>query len=267
LAVNDKLEIFRPNLGREGIDSGRLRVLYEDEDLLVVAKPPGLPSQVPPRGGDALSVRVRTYLRAPPDEAKKPAKDRAVGDLHRLDRDASGLVVYGKRKRATSKLAAAFREHRVTRSYLAIVRTGVSVVDQAICEPLVRCKDGRSRCSSTGLVAETNIIALDFDRERDAALLGARLKTGRTHQIRAHLAWAVGAIAGDGLYGDPAVGAGPRGAGRIGLHAAELAFAHPAGGKRVRVYDPPGEDFWALLPNASLSVPERWWERWREGES
>lgn len=220
---------------RRQIGGGGLEILYRDARILVVAKPAGLPTQPPPRGGDALSLRVKKLL----------GPGAYLGEVHRLDRDASGLVVYGLDRDSTADLARQFRDHQAGRRYLALVRAVGEVQAQRIDEPLSEVGPGRMTTSATGAPACSEVTPLTVDRERQQALLEVALRTGRSHQIRVHLAWAIGPIVGDGQYGDPD-GPYPRGGAtrRIALHGAWLGLYHPETGKRNSWVCPPPEDFW-----------------------
>lgn len=220
---------------RRQIDGGGLQIVYRDARILVVAKPAGLPTQPPPRGGDALSLRVKKLL----------GPGAYLGEVHRLDRDASGLVVYGLDRDSTADLARQFRDHQAGRRYLALVRTVSDVAAQRIDEPLSELGPGRMTTSATGAPACSEVTPLTVDRARQQALLEVVLRTGRSHQIRVHLAWAIGPIVGDGQYGDPE-GPYPRDGAtrRIALHGAWLGLYHPETGKRNSWICPPPEDFW-----------------------
>ncbi len=238
---------------RTGIGGGDLEVLHRDADLLVVVKPAGLPTQPPPRGGDALSKRVRKLLA---EEGGTPPR---LGEVHRLDRDVSGLVVYGLNGVATASLAEQFRDHTARRSYLAIVRTAVPVVAQTIEEPIAERAPGVMTLDPTGMPACSHVIPLDFDEKHRLALVRVTLETGRTHQVRLHLGWALGPLVGDALYGDPL----PTPAGqppRIALHAALLQCRHPRTGEPTRWRREPAPDFWAVVGETTLQLPEHWEE-------
>ena len=239
---------------RTGIDQGGLRVVYRDEDLIVVNKPAGLPTQPPPRGGDALSRRVRALLSQ--DGTKAPH----LGEVHRLDRDVSGLVVYGLQSGATAGLAAQFRDHTARRSYLALVRTAMDVPAQTIDEAIAERAAGVMTLDPTGMPARSHVLPLDFDPQSRLALLRVTLETGRTHQVRLHVGWAVGPLVGDTLYGDPV--APPAGqAPRIALHAALLQCRHPRSGVPTTWRCEPGPDFWAAAGASALQLPADWAER------
>ena len=218
-----------------------LRIAYEDEHLLVVDKPAGL--VVHPAPGHATGTLVHGLL----------AHDAAGGDddrpgiVHRLDRDTSGLMVVARSEEAHGRLQSLLRRRELERHYLALVvghprsRTG------RIEAPIGRDRRDPFRHS------------LDTDTPRDAvthfelmellprhALLDVRLETGRTHQIRVHLAAIDLPVAGDALYGRPS----ELELDRQFLHAGRLAFAHPFTGKRVEFESPLPQDLAAGLQRA-----------------
>lgn len=234
---------------RRKIDAGQLHVVHRDERLLIVAKPAGLPTQPPPRGGDALSLRVARLL----------GPQAYVGEVHRLDRDASGLVAYALDKAAAARVAAQFRDHSARRRYLAVVRSQLAVHAQTIDEPIGEIAVGRMATAANGVPAVTVVRPLAFDAVAGMALLDLQLRTGRSHQIRVHLAWAVGPICGDFQYGDRSrPGQLPAKTPRIALHGGALALQHPEGA-HLHWTLPPPPDFWpsdsALL---AARLPDHW---------
>lgn len=168
-----------------------LVVLYEDAEVLAVDKPPGVTAQpTPGRVGDSLVDLATAYLR------------RQAGLVHRLDRETSGVTIFGKTPRATSRLAEAFREGRAKKEYLAVTASGVpssGVIDLPLSKDPSR--PGRWRASSTanGIPAETHFTRLCDDGA--VAVVALFPQTGRTHQLRAHLAGLGFPIVGDRLYG------------------------------------------------------------------
>jgi 23S rRNA pseudouridine1911/1915/1917 synthase len=204
----------------------RLVVLHEDDELLAVDKPPGVTAQpTPGRLGDSLLDLASAYL------------GRPAGLVHRLDRETSGVTVFGKDPAATSRLAAEFREGRAVKQYLAATAPGLPA-EGVIALPLSRdpSRPGRWRASdrANGLAAETAYRRL-FEAEVSGVLLSPR--TGRTHQLRAHLAAIGHPIVGDALYGGPP---GPR----CLLHARRLTVL----GRMLLA--PVPEDLGALPPGA-----------------
>jgi len=251
--AGERVRVLPAAPDRTAIGGGDLEVLYRDADLMVLIKPSGLPTQPPPRGGDALSKRVRKLLAAQSGAAPR------LGEVHRLDRDVSGLVVYGLNGPATASLAAQFREHTARRSYLAIVRTAVPVVAQTIEEAIAERAPGVMTLDPTGMPARSHVVPLDFDEKSRLALVRATLETGRTHQVRLHLAWALGPLVGDRLYGDP-LPTPPELPPRIALHAALLQCRHPRTGAPAAWRCEPPADFWAIAGDTRLRLPEHWAE-------
>lgn len=239
--AGQEVTVLPPAPDRQHIDNGALKVVLETGDLVVVDKPAGLPSQQPPRGGDALDRRVE-------------AQFAGAGHVHRLDRDVSGLVVFGRHPAATSALAAQFRDHTAGRRYLALVRTVLAPRAETVDEPLLELRPGRMVTSPVGVPASTHLTPLAFDADAELALVRAELKTGRTHQVRVHTAWTLGPIAGDVLYSDLPAHAGAR----IALHAAVLDLNDPTSGERLRVELPPPDDFWQAARTAPWPLPAGW---------
>ncbi len=204
---------------------GALRVLFEDADLLAVDKPAGLvthPSYKHPDGTLADLVFARQAARG----------EGRPWLLHRLDRETSGVVLFAKTERARRALVRQFERRTVRKRYLAVVAGTLPASEGLIEAPLARDPADRRRTIvvAGGQPAATRyrvLAAHGADRDGYALVLLAPL-TGRTHQIRAHLAWLGAPIAGDARYvgeGHPSLKVAPRAL----LHAWRLGFQHPAG--------------------------------------
>jgi 23S rRNA pseudouridine1911/1915/1917 synthase len=207
-----------------------LDVRYADDDVVVVHKPADL--VVHPGAGHARGTLVNGLLARFPDIA-------AVGDpmrpgiVHRLDRDTSGLLVAARSARAYDALVAALAAHEIERKYLALVWGRLASPRGLIDAPIGRSESRRTRMAvrEAGKPARTEYEVRAVYDDPVCSLLECRLETGRTHQIRVHLAAIGHPVAGDGTYG------GARDQlplGRPFLHAAVLAFAHPVIGEQLR---------------------------------
>lgn len=217
-----------------------LHVLYEDDDMLVIDKPPGL--AVHPGAGmaggtvaNALAHRLRN------EPGTEPGRDLRSGIVHRLDKDTSGLLVLAKNQAAQWKLSRAFAEREVHKHYLAVVGTVPDPSSGRIDLPIRRHPVHRTRMTvarpGEGRQAAT------LYRTRAVAsgrvLLECKLLTGRTHQIRVHLQ-AIGCpILGDRVYNPR----GPVGYPRQLLHAWRLAIRQPTTQKWLAFTVPPPQDF------------------------
>jgi 23S rRNA pseudouridine1911/1915/1917 synthase len=213
--------------GLAGVEM-ELRIVHEDSDVLVLDKPPGM--LVHPVGPDprpTLSHGVAYHLEA------RGIRTR-VRPVHRIDRDTSGLVLFALDARAHQRLDLQLRERTLSREYLAFVQ-GVPEPDSAAIDaPIARdpLRAGRRRVHESGDAAVTRYRVAE--RFPAAALLSLSLETGRTHQIRVHLAHVGHPVLGDPLYGVRAPGPLRRQA----LHASRLAFRHPSTGTELVVEAP-----------------------------
>ena len=218
-----------------------LRIVWEDEHLLVVDKPAGV--VVHPGTGHASGTLVHGLL---VHDAAGGDEDRP-GIVHRLDRDTSGLLVVARSDEAHSRLQELIRRRRVERRYLALVKGTPRSRTGRIEAPIGRDRLDKSRHSldtPTPREAVTHFEVLELLGPR--ALLELRLETGRTHQIRVHLEALELLISGDPVYGS----AGDLGLERQFLHAAGLAFDHPFTGERIDAESPLPDDLADALAQA-----------------
>ena len=204
-------------------------VVFEDPALLVIDKPAG----VAVHGGSGVSFGVIESLRAARPEAKM------LELAHRLDRDTSGLLVVAKKRSALVELHRMLRDGEVEKVYVAIVK-GVPAkkqfdVRESLHKHVTASGERRVSVKEDGVSAVTKVRMLQ--KSGNFSLLEVRLMTGRTHQIRVHLAHAGHPVLGDDKYGDFELNRAlaRQGVKRLMLHARRLAFRHPLEGKPIRV--------------------------------
>jgi 23S rRNA pseudouridine1911/1915/1917 synthase len=224
-----------------------LAILYEDTDLIVIDKPAGL--VVHPAPGHASGTLVNALLHHCEDLAGVGGVTRP-GIVHRLDQGTSGAMVAAKHDAAHHALATQFQDHSIEREYRALVRGLPRAEHGHIDRPIGRHRRDRKRMSvsvEVGREARTDWWVIRRFQARERTWLGIRPRTGRTHQIRVHLASIGLPVAGDPIYGRARRPAPEAALGRPALHAAVLGFAHPTTGKHMRFEAPLPADLAALL--------------------
>jgi RluA family pseudouridine synthase len=197
-------------------------IIHEDQDVLVIDKPPGLLTSTVPREPRPTAIAaVREYLSLTDPTAR-------AGLIHRLDRDASGLLVFSKNNAAFDSLKKQFFHHSVSRFYHAIVSPVSKKTSGRIESFLVERADGSVHSARAAGRGQRAITTFDVAKRRGQfAFLRVKLHTGRKHQIRVHLS-----EFGSPVVGDPQYGGKPHKKG-IMLAAVELAFDHPRTGRRM----------------------------------
>lgn len=220
-----------------------LDIVYEDDHLAVIDKPAGL--TVHPAPGERGTTLTAALLHRWPqlaDLLTESGGGLRAGLVHRLDRDTTGLLMVAKTREALDALQTQLRDRAIDKRYFAVVfgvpDPEIGLIDAPLgrdpADPRRFAVVERGRSSRTGYKL--------IERFTDAALVECELITGRTHQIRVHLAAIGHAIAGDILYGAPCDQIA-----RQALHAHALSFAHPASGETVNVQREPPQDFQDLL--------------------
>jgi 23S rRNA pseudouridine1911/1915/1917 synthase len=207
-----------------------LVVVYEDADIVVVDKPPGVAAH--PTPGWTGPTVLQGLLAAGHTIATSGAAERQ-GIVHRLDASTSGLMVVAKSERAYSALKRAFREREVAKVYHALVQGHPDPLRGTVDAPIGRhpSGDGRFAVVAGGRPSVTHYDTLEAFRA--ASLAEIILETGRTHQIRVHMAAIRHPCVGDRLYGADPVLAAHLGLTRQWLHAVRLGFTHPGDGRRL----------------------------------
>ena len=214
-----------------------LDVVYEDEDLLVVNKPAGLVTHPAPGHPGGTLVNALLALGGP-DKYGGIAGVARPGIVHRLDRDTSGLLLVAKNDTAQASLMAQLKARRVKKTYLALAAGDVAAEVGRIEAPIGRDPRHRTRMA----VVPDGRPAVTGYRVRERfpgwTLLELDLVTGRTHQLRVHLASIGHSVAGDAVYGTGTAKLGPPGLTRLFLHAWRIELAAPAGDRVIRAEAP-----------------------------
>lgn len=254
LRENDEIEVelIAPPTDAFVPENIPIEIVYEDDTLVVVNKPAGLvvhPAAGMPSGTLANALAYHFQQLPGGGTGVRP------GLVHRLDRDTSGLLVVAKTESALENLSDQFRDRTVFKSYVALVHGRVVSNSGKIDQPLARDPSNRTRMA----VVRGGRNALTLFRVRRAfdrfTLLDVELKTGRTHQIRVHLAWLKHPVVGDETYGggrdntiqDPRLRARVRSLNRQFLHAEKLGFTHPKTGEWVKFESTLPEELSSLL--------------------
>ena len=235
-------------------ETGAVHIRYQDEDLLVLDKPAGL--VVHPGAGNANGTLINRLLAQQPKLRTLPR----CGIVHRLDKDTSGLLIVAISARAYTALCSALEQHRVRREYLAIA-DGIVASEQTVDAPIGRDPYHRTRMAvvSNGRQAITHIRIREHFRAQ--SLLWVQLGTGRTHQIRVHLAHIGHPLLGDSVYNrrenskqgsDATSEQRIKACNRQALHATALGFNHPVNGDSLHFTSPLPLDMVDLINALSL---------------
>jgi len=214
-----------------------LQVVYEDDDLLIIDKPAGL--VVHPAPGHASGTLVHALLAHRGGGAWGGiAGVQRPGIVHRLDRDTSGLLMVARTDRAQASLMAQLKARRIKKTYLALVHGSVAAAVGRIEAPIGRDPRHRTRMA---VVPDGRPSVTGYrvrERFADWTLLELDLVTGRTHQIRVHLAAIGHPVAGDPIYATGTARRGPAGLTRLFLHAWRLELTVPSDGRLIRATAP-----------------------------
>lgn len=240
-----ELRMAAPRPRAEG--ARQVRIVFEDAHLVVIDKPAGV-SSVPferREAGTAMDLLREAWRRL-----GRPATATPLHVVHRIDKETSGLLVYAKTKRAEQALAAQFRAHAVDRLYLCVAHGRVTGgrIESALVADRGDGLRGSARRPGQGKRAVTHVTAKQLLAGGRATLCEVRLETGKTHQIRIHLAERGHPLVGERVYirdFERRAGGTPLPSPRLLLHAATLGFAHPITGARLAFSSEPPPDFTA----------------------
>lgn len=227
LKENDIVNIQIPedkeaNIKAEDI---KLNIMYEDDDILIVDKEKGM--VVHPASGNYSGTMVNSLMYSHKDKLSSINGTIRPGIVHRIDKDTSGILVVAKNDNAHKKLSEQFKVHSITRKYIALVKGIIKEDTMDIDYPIGRSSKDRKKMAVTyknSKEAKTHIKVLKRFYNSNVTLVEATLETGRTHQIRVHMAYVGHPLVGDEVYGkkDPRF----KIEGQM-LHAKTLGFIHP----------------------------------------
>lgn len=252
LKAGDEISLVLPEAAELAVEPEDipLDVVYEDSDIIVINKPQGM--VVHPAPGNESGTLVNALLYHVQDLSGIGGVKRP-GIVHRIDKLTSGLIVVAKNDMAHASLAAQIKAHSAARCYLAIVTGNIKEDALTVDAPIGRHPTDRKRMAvvPNGRSAVTHVrVLLRFGAY---TLIEAQLETGRTHQIRVHMAYRKHPVAGDTVYGPKKPQLGLCGQ---ALHAYRLCLCHPRTGEEMKFYAPPPDYFTAALQKAGWDGTE-----------
>ena len=244
------IDVPEPEILEVGAEDIPLDIVYEDDDVAVIDKPRGM--VVHPGPGNMNGTLVNAIMYHMGDSLSSINGVIRPGIVHRIDKDTSGLLMIAKNDRAHESLAAQLKEHSVTREYTALAHDNIREDELTIDAPIGRDPKNRMRNAVNGAAARNAVTHIKvLERFGKYTLVKAVLETGRTHQIRVHMAYIHHPLAGDELYGPRRQSrrtGGVEVSGQL-LHAGTLGFIHPSTGDYMEFHSPLPEVFEAVLEN------------------
>ncbi len=229
----ERIELLMPELRDTELrpQAIALDIAYEDEDVIVVNKPRGM--VVHPAPGHPDGTLVNALMHHCGDSLSGVGGEKRPGIVHRIDKDTSGLIIAAKNDAAHLALSAQLADRSLSRVYEAVVRGNFREVSGTVDAPIGRHPVDRKRMAVTDKASRNAVTHWEqLARYRGYTHIRCRLETGRTHQIRVHMAHIGHPLLGDFVYGAPSPDKGLEGQ---CLHARELKFIHPRSGEQVHI--------------------------------
>lgn len=250
LKSGDNVSVYIPqpvklDISAEEID---LDIIYEDEDIIVINKPKGM--VVHPGAGNYNGTLVNALMQHCGDSLSDINGIIRPGIVHRIDKDTTGVLVVAKNNTAHEILSEKFKHHDINRIYIAVVAGTIREERGKVDAPIGRHPVDRKKMSvnlKNGRRAVTHFTVLE--RLKDATLVELKLETGRTHQIRVHMAYIGFPLIGDYVYGKSSNSCGVN---EQALHARLLGFKHPRTGEYMEFQAEPPEYFITLIEKLRL---------------
>ena len=242
--VNDFIEIEEEEIKETDLlpEDIPLDVIYEDDDILVINKAKGM--VVHPGNGNPNGTLVNAVLARCKDSLSGIGGEYRPGIVHRIDKDTSGLLIVAKNDKAHLNVSEQIKNHEVKKTYVALVRGRIKENEATINMPIARSKNDRTKMAvrKDGKEAITHIKVLK--KYKEYTFIEVNIETGRTHQIRVHMAQIGFPIVGDVVYSN---GKNPFGVNGQMLHSMKLEFKHPTTGKEMKLEAPIPEYFENIL--------------------
>jgi 23S rRNA pseudouridine1911/1915/1917 synthase len=256
ISAGDKIDLILPPLESKEIlaEDIPLDILYEDDYLVAVSKPPNM--VVHPARGYQSGTLVNAMMFHCQKQLSNNADPIRPGVVHRLDKNTTGVIVMAKDDEAHWRLSLQFERRKIYKEYIAVVEGELDLDSDRIDAPIGSHASIRLRYAvrpGLGRIAAT--VYHVMERLNGFTLVRLILETGRTHQLRVHMSHVKHPIVGDTLYGARQITVGQLFGnddetpiiGRVALHAYKIEFRHPITGKEIRIQAPPPEDFRNLL--------------------
>ena len=241
----DKVEISVPEPKEVSVEAENipLDIVYEDDDVLVVNKPKGM--VVHPAVGNYTGTLVNAIMYHCKDRLSGINGEIRPGIVHRIDKDTSGLLMIAKNDKAHESLSAQLKVHSITRKYIALVYSNIKEDEGIIDQPIGRDPKNRLRQAVTTINSRNAVTHYRvLERFGNYTLVECRLETGRTHQIRVHMAYIKHPLVGDLVYGPKKQTIDCSGQ---MLHAKVLGFEHPVSGQYMEFESELPEEFEKIL--------------------
>ena len=248
-----RIDIPEPEIVRIEAENIPLDIIYEDEDVLVINKPKGM--VVHPAVGNYPGTMVNAIMYHCGDRLSSINGEIRPGIVHRIDKDTSGLIMVAKNDMAHNSLAIQLKEHSINRKYMAVVYNNFNNEDGTIDAPIGRDPKNRLRQAvvydgGKGAVTHYNVM----ERFGKFTLVECKLETGRTHQIRVHMAYIKHPLLGDDVYGPEKNKYGVKGQ---MLHAYLLGFVHPRTGQYMEFEVKPPYEYCKVLDRLRLEHEQK----------
>lgn len=258
ISEKDEVVIIIPSVKEVGIEAENipLEIIYEDEDVLVVNKAPGMVVHPTDHGAHVSGTLVNAVMHHCKDSLSGIGGEKRPGIVHRLDKDTSGLIMVAKNDQAHQYLSKQIQNRTITKKYITLLKDHLEPKEGSIEAPIAKPHGKKEVEISNKKAAKFALTHYEVEKYiGDYSLVNVEIVTGRTHQIRVHFNSIKHPVCGDGLYGDKEVNQKLEDLGlkRQFLHAAYLKFRLPKNNDWIELRAPLAKDLKQVLKNLTLS--------------